>query len=67
MHAPPKNSEVPVISAAQLAEADGFLFGMPTRFGTTPAQVKTLFDSCGGLWMTGALYENFFFFVFLVT
>jgi NAD(P)H dehydrogenase (quinone) len=33
----------------------GFLFGLPTRFGSLPAQMKALFDSCGQLWMTGGL------------
>ena len=75
MHAPPKASDVPVIQAGQLAEADGILFGIPTRFGVMPAQLKSkfffnlsfvclknilffssaLFDSCGQLWMKGAL------------
>ena len=30
MHAPPKQ-DVPVIKAADLLEADGFVFGFPTR------------------------------------
>jgi multimeric flavodoxin WrbA len=55
MHAPPKDESVPVITTAQLAEADGILFGIPTRFGSIPAQVKSLFDACGQLWFTGAL------------
>ena len=54
MHAPPK-SDVPVITAAQLAEADGILFGVPTRFGSTPQQIRSLLDATGGLWMSGAL------------
>jgi NAD(P)H dehydrogenase (quinone) len=59
MHAPPRNPEVPVITADRLPEADGFLFGVPTRFGTTPSQIKSLFDSCGKLWLSGALYGKF--------
>ena len=55
MHAPPKASDVPVITTADLPRADGFLFGIPTRFGMVPAQVKAFFDACGQLWMTGAL------------
>ncbi len=31
MHAPPK-PDVPIISAADLPEADGFIFGFPTRY-----------------------------------
>ncbi|KAJ2510801.1 hypothetical protein H4217_007686 [Coemansia sp. RSA 1939] len=46
---------VPEITAEKLVEADGFLFGFPTRFGTAPAQVKAFFDSTGKLWSQGAL------------
>ena len=59
MHAPPKAADVPVITAADLAEADGFLFGVPTRFGSTPAQFRALFDATGQLWMKGALHGKF--------
>ena len=73
MHAPPKASDVPIITPAQLTEADGkifklkfisfyrfplltgFIFGLPTRFGSIPAQMKAFFDACGQLWMAGAL------------
>ena len=54
MHAPPKSID-PIISPAQLAEADGIIFGMPTRFGQPAAQVKGLLDSTGQLWAKGAL------------
>jgi NAD(P)H-dependent FMN reductase len=66
MHAPPKAEDVPYISAADLVAADGFLFGMPTRFGGVPAQMKSFFDSCGQLWFQGALYvHKFWSFSFL--
>ena len=55
MHAPPKDADVPVIKVEQLAEADGVLFGVPTRFGSMPAQIKSLFDACEQLWYTGGL------------
>ena len=55
MHAPPKPADVPVIDAATLAEADGFVFGFPTRFGMMCAQFKAFLDSTGGLWQKGAL------------
>jgi multimeric flavodoxin WrbA len=58
MHAPPKASDVPIITANELPEADGFLFGVPTRFGTTPSQIKALFDACGKHWLSGALYVH---------
>ncbi|KAI9590964.1 NAD(P)H:quinone oxidoreductase, type IV [Syncephalis fuscata] len=56
MHAPSKPEDVPVIEKAdQLTEADGLLFGFPTRFGMVPAQFKTFLDSSGGIWASGAL------------
>ncbi|CAF2962103.1 unnamed protein product [Rotaria sp. Silwood2] len=55
MHAPPKNKDIPIITSDQLPEADGFLFGIPTRFGTVPAQMKALFDACGSHWLSDAL------------
>jgi len=51
MQAPPKDPAVPVIaSAAELQEADGVLFGFPTRYGAMAAQMKAFFDSTGSLW-----------------
>jgi multimeric flavodoxin WrbA len=55
MHAPSKINDIPVIRPDQLPEADGFLFGMPTRFGTAPTQMKNLFDACGAHWLSDAL------------
>lgn len=39
MHALAKPS-IPVIKIEQLPEADGVMFGLPTRFGIFPAQMK---------------------------
>lgn len=50
MKAPPKDPEIPEISAAELAAADGVLFGFPTRYGAMAAQMKAFFDSTGQLW-----------------
>ncbi|KAI9314849.1 NAD(P)H:quinone oxidoreductase, type IV [Dichotomocladium elegans] len=58
MHASPK-PDLPVITVQELTEPDGILFGFPTRFGTMPAQVKTLLDATGKLWATGALSGKF--------
>ncbi|XP_042475508.1 probable NAD(P)H dehydrogenase (quinone) FQR1-like 3 isoform X2 [Macadamia integrifolia] len=44
MKAPPKAEDVPVISPEQLVEADGFLFGFPSRFGMMAAQFQAFFD-----------------------
>ncbi|KAF5948749.1 hypothetical protein HYC85_014706 [Camellia sinensis] len=54
MSAPPK-SDVPIITPGELAEADGFIFGFPTRFGMMAAQFKAFLDATGGLWRTQQL------------
>lgn len=59
MNAPEKAKDVPIIQANELGLADGILFGFPTRFGMIPAQVKTLFDSCGRLWQSNILHGKF--------
>ncbi|CAO3642791.1 unnamed protein product [Cunninghamella blakesleeana] len=58
MHAPAK-PDVPIVTHDDLIEADGFLFGIPTRFGTMPAQFKAFLDSTGGLWASGKLAGKF--------
>lgn len=55
MSAPPK-AEYPVATLETLEEYDGFLLGIPTRFGTLPAQWSSFWDSTGGLWQKGALH-----------
>ncbi|KAJ0409904.1 hypothetical protein P43SY_005798 [Pythium insidiosum] len=54
MHAPPKKDH-PIATSDVLKEADGILLGIPSRFGSMPAQVKAFFDATGGLWQSGAL------------
>ena len=46
---------VPVMRPEQLAEADGLLFGTPTRFGMMCAQMRNFLDQTGPLWMEGKL------------
>jgi multimeric flavodoxin WrbA len=41
MHAPPK-PDFPVFTPADLANYDAFLFGVPTRYGSFPAQWKVI-------------------------
>ncbi|KAJ9128624.1 hypothetical protein P3X46_034681 [Hevea brasiliensis] len=50
MKAPAKDPEIPEITAAELADANGVLFGFPTRYGCMAAQMKSFFDSTGQLW-----------------
>ncbi|MBB6347161.1 MAG: hypothetical protein K0R62_3548 [Nonomuraea muscovyensis] len=42
-------------SIEDLAWADAFAFGTPTRFGTPAAQLKQFIDQAGGLWQEGKL------------
>ncbi|CDP09176.1 unnamed protein product [Coffea canephora] len=55
MKAPAKADDVPEIRPEQLVEADGFLFGSPSRFGMMAAQVKAFFDATHEIWATQAL------------
>jgi NAD(P)H dehydrogenase (quinone) len=41
-----------------LAWADGYAFGTPTRFGNPAAQLKQYLDTAGGLWFEGALSDK---------
>jgi len=50
-----ENLKVPIIEPQQLADADGFLFGFPTRAGDMAPQFKTFLDSTVGLWRTEQL------------
>lgn len=54
MKAPPRD-EVPIITPEQLGEADGFIFGFPSRFGMMAAQFKAFFDSADDLWRSQKL------------
>lgn len=48
-------SHVTVCTVEELAEADGIIFGTPTRFGNMCGQMRQFLDSAGKLWMSGAL------------
>lgn len=41
-----------------LAWADAFAFGTPSRFGTPAAQLKQFIDQAGGLWREGKLADK---------
>ncbi|CAM9951161.1 unnamed protein product [Ascophyllum nodosum] len=55
MHAPPKDDTIPEVDVKNLPDADGILFGIPTRFGMAATQVKAVMDATGSLWQTGTL------------
>jgi len=50
-----KTGNYPIADTETLTQADGILFGIPTRFGVVPAQIKSFLDSTGQLWFNGAL------------
>lgn len=47
--------DIQEVTQDDLKWADGILWGVPTRYGLMPAQMKQVLDSAGGLWATGAL------------
>jgi len=51
----PEKPDLPVATTEVLEEADGIMFGIPTRFGMAPAQMKAFWDSTGGLWQKQSL------------
>ena len=44
-----------IAEPSELANYDAIIFGTPTRFGNTCAQVRNFLDQTGGLWFKGAL------------
>ncbi|MCJ1404681.1 hypothetical protein MMC11_007907 [Xylographa trunciseda] len=70
MHAPGQDKSIPFITPAKLEglwkklsdeaiEYDGFLMGIPTRYGNFPAQFKAFWDHTGQQWQTGAYYGKY--------
>lgn len=60
MYAPPKPTDIPVIEDPAVLEGyDGFLIGIPTRYGTFPTQWKAFWDKSGKQWQTGGFYQKF--------
>jgi NAD(P)H dehydrogenase (quinone) len=51
-------ASVPVADLDDLAWADAYAFGTPSRFGTPAAQLKQLIDQAGGLWHDGVLADK---------
>lgn len=45
----------PVATVEELPEYDAIIFGVPTRFGNMPAQMKSFLDQTGSLWAQGKL------------
>ena len=51
-------ADIPEVTQDDLRWADGIIWGIPTRFGNMPAQVKQFLDTLGGLWMQGELEDK---------
>ena len=50
-----QQKDIPVCTLDDLREADGVIFGTPTRYGNMTAQMKQLIDSTVGLWLKGEM------------
>jgi NAD(P)H dehydrogenase (quinone) len=50
-----QQKDIPLATIADLKDADGVIFGTPTRYGNMCAQMKQYVDQTIDLWLTGAL------------
>jgi NAD(P)H dehydrogenase (quinone) len=50
-----QQKEIGICTLEDLRQADGIIFGTPTRYGNMTAQMKQLFDSTASLWLNGEL------------
>ena len=48
----------PIAEPGELADYDGFIIGVPTRYGVMASQMKNFWDQTGSLWATGALINK---------
>ena len=48
-------ASVPECTVDDLRDADGVIFGSPTRYGNMTAQMKKLIDSTAQLWLSGQM------------
>ncbi|MBB4638156.1 NAD(P)H:quinone oxidoreductase [Longimicrobium terrae] len=51
-------ASIPEVTHDDLRWADGIIWGMPTRYGNMPAQVKQFLDTTGALWANGELEDK---------
>lgn len=50
-----RQQDIPVCTVDDLRDADGVIFGSPTRYGNMTAQMKQLIDSTSSLWLNGEM------------
>ena len=48
-------ADIPTCNVDELADAEGIIFGTPTRFGNMCGQMRQFLDATGRLWMNGSL------------
>lgn len=48
----------PIAEPGELVDYDGFIIGVPTRYGNMASQMKNFWDQTGGLWAKGALIDK---------
>ncbi|WP_319478552.1 NAD(P)H:quinone oxidoreductase [Marispirochaeta aestuarii] len=51
-------ADIPEATMDDLAEADGLIFGIPTRYGRMSAQWANFLDQSGQLWLKGTLIDK---------
>jgi NAD(P)H dehydrogenase (quinone) len=51
-------ADIPEAGMEDLAEADGLIFGIPTRYGRLSAQWANFLDQSGQLWLKGTLIDK---------
>jgi NAD(P)H dehydrogenase (quinone) len=52
------DQKAPIAEPGELADYDGFIIGVPTRYGVMASQMKNFLDQTGGLWASGALIDK---------
>ncbi|MEC9246892.1 MAG: NAD(P)H:quinone oxidoreductase [Pseudomonadota bacterium] len=52
------DQEAPIAEPLELADYDGFIFGVSTRYGMMAAQIKNFLDQTGPLWAEGKLIDK---------
>ena len=51
-------AHIPVATHEDLAWADAYAFGTPTRYGNVSSQLKQFIDTTAGLWAAGELADK---------
>jgi len=52
------DQEAPIATPLELADYDGFIFGVSTRYGMMASQIKNFLDQTGPLWAEGKLIDK---------